>query len=150
MKTLPPSLILALLLTGIRGDVITLAHPGEILPPQSTTVWSPLFQATWDKLNAGFGGPPVRAEPPNTLMAKLDSFKWDATKVMPDGSWKIWCGPATRDFLEQVNQQAAAFTKEPKEPFKLVSEDPQNRAAFGLLDREVAFQKEFFPPPNSR
>ncbi len=145
MKTLLPSLIFALLLTGIRGEVVTLAHSGETLPPKSTVVWSPLFQATWDKLNADFGGPPVRVEPPNDLMAKLDKFKWDAAKVMPDGSWKTWSGPATRDFLDQVNQQAAAITKEPEGPFKLLNEDPQNRAAFGLLDREVAFQKEFFP-----
>lgn len=140
MKT---CLLLALSASAIHGEIVTLAHPDEALPEKSTVVWSPLFQATWDKLNANLGGPPDRIEPPNPLMEKLDSFKWDAKEIMPDGSWKTWSGPATMDFLNLVNREAAAITKEKKGPFKLMEETPANRAAFGLLDREVSFQKEF-------
>ena len=141
MKFLIPAL--ALLASAVRAEVVTLAHPGEALPEKSTVVWSPLFQATWDKLNSELGGKPKKVEPPNALMTKLDSFKWEAGKVMPDGSWKTWSGPATADFIKQVNQEAATITGEKDGPFKLATEDPNKRAVFGLLDRVVAFQKEF-------
>jgi hypothetical protein len=146
MKTL---VLLVLSVSAIHGEIVTLAHPDEALPEKNTVVWSPLFQATWDKLNSTLGGPPDRIETPNALMTKLDSFKWDAKKIMPDGSWKTWSGPATMDFLNQVNREAAAITKEKKGPFKLMQENPANRAAFGLLDREVTFQKEFIRSRNS-
>lgn len=141
MKSIFP--ILILLAAAARGEVITLVHPGEALPEKQTVVWSPLFQATWDKLNANLGGKPHKIVPPNDLMEKLDSFKWNTGKTMPEGSWKTWSGPATMDFLKQVNREASAITKEKEGPFKLMMENPENRAAFGLLDREVEFQKKF-------
>lgn len=141
MKFLVPAL--ALLASAVHADVVMLAHPGEALPEKSTVVWSPLFQATWDKLNSELGGKPKKVEPPNALMAILDSFKWDADKVMPDSSWKTWNGPVTADFLKQVNAEAATITREKEGPFRLATEDPDNRAAFGLLDRVVTFQKAF-------
>ena len=42
-----------------------------------------------------------------------------------------------------MNDEAAKLTGEPDGPFRLLQESPNNRAAFGLLDREVSFQKEF-------
>lgn len=135
---------LLILLAGIaRGEVTTLAHPAEAMPQKDTVVWSPLFQATWDKLNSELGGKPDKVEPPNELMAKLDSFQWKADAVMPAGSWKTWSGPATGEFLKRVNDEAAKLTGESNGPFKLSQESANNRAAFGLLDREVSFQKEF-------
>lgn len=136
-------LLLALSATAIHGEILTLAHPDEPLPEKNTVIWSPLFQATWDKLNSELGGKPDKIEPPNALMEKLDSFRWNAEDIMPNGSWKTWSGPATSDFLKQVNREATAITKEPHGPFKLMAENPGSRAAFGLLDREVEFQKEF-------
>lgn len=144
MKFHLPALLCGFLLTQIRAEVVTLPHPVEALPHERTVIWSPVFQAAWDRLNADFGGPPLRVEPPNALMAKLDSFRWDSEKVMPAGSWKAWCGPATRGFLDQVNAEAAAITKEADGPFDLTAENPENRAFFGLLDREVTFEREFF------
>ena len=141
-------LLLPILFAGIaRAEVITLVHPAEAMPEKHTVVWSPLFQATWDKLNSELGGKPDKVEPPNELMAKLDSFPWKADAVMPAGSWKTWSGPATNDFLNQVNDEAAKLTGEPDGPFRLSQESPNNRAAFGLLDREVSFQKEFLRIP---
>jgi len=80
MKLNLPSLFLGLLLATVHADIITLAHPDETLPANNTVVWSPLFQAAWDELNAKCGGAPDRVEPPNPLMQKLDSFQWDAPK----------------------------------------------------------------------
>jgi hypothetical protein len=135
--------ILMALCVAASADVVTLAHPCEALPHEKTVVWSPLFQATWDKLNTELGGKPEKVEPPNELMSKLDSFKWETDKIMPAGSWKTWSGPATADFLKRVNEEAAKMTGEAQGPFRLSREDEHNRSAFGLLDRVVSFQKAF-------
>lgn len=118
MKTILSALLLGAAITA-AAEVVTLPHPAEPLPPGRTVVWSPLFQAGWDALNAKLGGPPTKVEPPNALMAKLDAFQWKPAEVMPEGSWKTWCGTATPDFLQQVNREAAALTKEPTGPFTL-------------------------------
>jgi hypothetical protein len=133
-----------ILLAGLaRAEVLTLVHPEEVMPEKNTVVWSPLFQATWDKLNAHLGGKPDKVDPPNKLMERLDSFVWKPDAVMPTDSWKTWSGPATSGFLDEVNAEAARMTGEPKGPFRLSHESPGNLAAFGLLDREVSFQKAF-------
>jgi len=100
-----------------------------------------LFQAAWDQFNAKVGGPSLRVEPPNRLMEKLDAFRWDAATVMPEGSWKAWCGPATAEFLKQVNREAAAITKEPHGPFQSQQESSQSLACFGILAHEVEFHR---------
>ncbi len=141
MKATVP--ILIALCAAASADVVTLAHPSETLPENDTVVWSPLFQATWDNLNTELGGRPEKVEPPDELMAKLDSFNWEADKIMPKGSWKTWSGPATGDFLNRVNGEAAKMTGEPHGPFRLPQENPASRTAFGLLDRVVSFQKAF-------
>jgi len=144
MKTSLSLFLLDLIFAAAHGEVITLAHPGDSLSPDQTVVWSPTFQAAWDQLNLKCGGLPVRVEPPNELMARLDSFRWDAREVMPVGAWKAWCGPASQDFLKQVNEEAAVITREPKGPFELLEYNPKNLAFFGLLDHKVEFLKEFF------
>ena len=133
-----------LLAMGGRAEVVTLAHPGEALDSAKTVVWSPLFQAAWDQFSAKAGGLPLRVEPPNRLMEKLDGFRWEAGTVMPEGSWKTWCGPATGEFLNKVNQEAAALTKEPQGPFHLLQESTRSLAFFGILAHEVEFQRAFF------
>jgi hypothetical protein len=143
MKLIYSSILLGLLASAIHGEIVTLAHPEEKLPANSTAIWSPLFQATWDKLNSNLGGPPTKIDPPNALMTKLDAFKWNAGQVMPEGSWKTWCGPATQDFLKKVNEEAATLSQTKNGPFKLASENPAGLASFGLLDREVTFIKSF-------
>lgn len=127
-----------------RNDIVTLAHPGQSFKTSDTVVWSPLFQATWEKLTAVAGGLPAVTTPPNKLMEDLDTFRWEPAKVMPEGSWKVWGGPSTSDFLRQVNTEAAAITGEPKGPFELKQESPEKFAAFGLLDRTVEFQRAFY------
>ena len=132
------------LLLPVHAEVVTVPHPSEKLPVGKTVVWSPLFQATWDVMNKTLGGKPSRVEPPNGLMARLDEFKWDADKVMPEVGWKVWGGEAKKAFLETVNKEAAAMTGEAQGPFKLVEESPGRLACFGLLEREVEFETPFF------
>lgn len=140
MKALAAALLLA---PQLPADVVTIAHPDQSFAETSTVVWSPVFQATWDEMNAGFGGNPVPTDEPDPLMTRLDTFPWEVDKVMPEDSWNTWFGPATPDFLREVNAEAAAITGDLDGPFTLTVENPVDRVAFGLLDREVEFQKEF-------
>lgn len=144
MNIKPSSFLLGLLLSSAQAEILTVAHPEQALPPRNTVVWSPLFQAAWDKLNSNFGGPPDRVVPPNPMMAKLDNFHWDSDKVMPEGSWKVWGGPSTADFLKQVNQDASAFIKRAREPFTLLNEQLGSLAMYGILERDIEFSPSFF------
>lgn len=121
------------------AEVVTIPHPDVEFSSEKTVVWSPLFQATWDAIKDKTGGTPEKIDPPNELMMKLDSFVFDANSVMPKNSWKVWAGPATQEFLAQVNRDATALTKETVGPFSLERSEPQNIAAFGLLNREIQY-----------
>lgn len=129
--------------SSIKADVVTVCDPSGKMPEGKTVVWSPLFQATWDMMNAEIGGKPQKIEPPNELMMRLDTFEWDAVSVLPDNGWKVWGGKATRDFLKRVNAEAMEITGVNEEPFTLLAADPNTVACFGLLERKVEFEKEF-------
>jgi hypothetical protein len=138
------SLLLMLwIVSSADAEIVTTADPFGKIPENGTVLWSPLFQATWDTMNAEIGGRPQKVEPPNELMSRLDAFQWDAAEVMPQGRWKTWAGVASADFLEQVNKEAAELTGEAEGPFTLGDGVPGSVACFGLLDREVEFEKPF-------
>lgn len=126
------------------AEVTTVAHSEIAFQPDKTVVWSPLFQATWDSMNGMCGGIPVRIEPPNETMAKLDAFHFDAVSVLPEGYWKVWAGKATEEFVEKVNKEAAEITGEKDGPFKYRGGAVGSVAAFGLLDRKLEFEKAFY------
>ncbi len=128
----------------LSAEVVSVAHPAENFPAEATVVWTPLFQAAWDRLNEYHGGKPVKVEPPNELIARLDAFAWKAQEVMPEGRWKVWAGEATEEFLAEANAGAAELTGEAQGPFRLENRLPGTVAVFGLLDREVVFRKPFY------
>ncbi len=133
----------AFLLASAAAEVVTVIDPAGELPADKTVVWSPLFQATWDGLNHRMGGKPVKIVPPNQLMAKLDDFEWQADQTLPPGSWKVWAGETTPEFLESVNREAAQMTGEAQGPFTLGNPIRGSLACYGLLDREVEFEIPF-------
>lgn len=136
--------VLAILLTlPLHAEVASVAHPEQPLPADRTVVWSPLFQAAWDQLNAKHGGPAVKVDTPNPLIAKLDCFRWESVKVMPKGGWKAWAGPVTRDFTDKVNAEAAKLLGKPEGPFKLENESPGALCFYGVLARSVEFHEAF-------
>lgn len=139
MKALP--LLIAAVLPA-TAEIAAVAHPESKLPSGQTVVWTPLFQASWDKLNATHGGKPLKVEPPNELISRLDTFTWKTESVMPDDHWKVWSGPPTGEFLAKVNAEAAKMTGEENGPFKLENREPDTVVIFGLLNREVTFRKE--------
>lgn len=116
----------------------------EKLPPQGQTlVWSPLFQASWDKLNAMHGGVPEKVVPPNKLISRLDQFQWRMDEVMPKDGYATFAGPTTQEF-------AQATAVKIKKQFG-VEMTPSNATAvpggvslYGILVRDLSFQKGFF------
>ncbi len=86
----------------------------------------------------------MKVEPADPVMDRLDTFKWEAAKVMPEGKWKVWSGPPTERFLREVNREAAKMLGSPKGPFSLGGEAPGGIAFFGLLNRVVKFEKQFY------
>ena len=56
------------------AEISSVAHPEEKFASTQTIVWTPLFQATWDRLNETHGGKPVKIDPPNELISRLDTF----------------------------------------------------------------------------
>lgn len=121
------------------AEIVAIAHPDEKLPNDKTVVWTPLFQAAWDDLHQGLGAP-VKVDPPNALMERLDHFKWDAKTVMPCDRWKVWSGEATQQLIDKANAEAARMLGEKTGPFKCVPR-PDSRIALGLLDRDLIFKK---------
>ncbi len=140
LKALALLLSLAAPLAAEVGGVV---HPEEKFEAGQTVVWTPLFQASWDRLNGFYGGKPTKLDPPNELIEKLNHFEWDARKVMPSKGWKTWAGTATSKFLDQVNREAKEITGEQVNPFHLERENPMAAAVFGLLDRELTFTRPF-------
>lgn len=143
MKRIVTLAWISCVLANANAGIVTVMHPDEKFDAGHTAVWSPLFQATWDAMNRALGGAPQKVDPPNEAMAMLDAFKWDAALVMPESGWKVWSGEATGDFLKRVNAEAAEMTGDKEGPFTLQTTDPHVLACFGLLDREVVFEKEF-------
>jgi len=121
------------------AEIVAVAHPGENLAHDQIVVWSPLFQAAWDDLHRGLGAP-VKIDPPNALMDRLDHFTWKADAVMPRDHWKVWAGDATKDLIDKANAEAARMTGEKKGPFQ-IEPRPNARIALGLLDRDLVFKK---------
>ena len=127
----------------MAGALPAVAHPEEKFSADKTIVWTPLFQAAWDRLNADLGGRPIKVEPPNPLMNLLDSFEWNAESVMPKDRWKVWSGESTKDFLDQANKEAAGMLGEAQGPFDpgAASGYSQARLVLALMDRKLHFKK---------
>lgn len=142
MKALP--FIWASMFGIAAAEISAVPHPAAAFDKQQTVVWSPLFQAAWDAAVKPYGEV-TKVEPRNKLVEDLGAFKWDVAKVMPEGSWKAWNGPANFEFLNKANAEAAKMTGEAKGPFSMKEESPISDATFALLDRQVAFRKKMQP-----
>ena len=116
--------------------------PEEEFISGKNTIWSPLFQASWDQLNAFHQGAPERVEPPNALIDKLNSYDWNEDSVFPENSHQIFAGPATRDFYSKT-------AKVIKEKYQIdlppvQNYDPTHNLVYGALARNVEFKTPFF------
>lgn len=113
-------------------------------PPKGVTqVWSPLFQASWDKLSEIQGGKLQKVVPANALITRLEEFQWQVKSVMPQDGYAVYAGPATQEFAREA---AASIKKRfdiEIDPSR-VPTVPRGRAAYGILLRDLKFEKKFF------
>jgi hypothetical protein len=135
------SALLSLTTGSLAAEILAVPHPSSPVDAKATTVWSPLFQATWDEIKKETG-PLLSVSPENEMISRLEAFKWNAAATMPDGSWKTWSGRASVEFLEKANKEAAEMTGEPEGPFKVGGFNEDSVMALGLLDHEVEFIHE--------
>lgn len=115
----------------------------EVPPEGSTQVWSPLFQASWEKLNEMQRGELEKVVPPNDLVTKLEGFRWQAQEVMPKDGYAVYAGPATHEFAREM---AASVKKRfgIELDSSRVPAIPQGKTAYGFLLRDLEFEKKFF------
>ena len=104
----PTTLTLAILFSlvvSLTAETKAVLKTDQIPVGGKSLVWSPLFQASWDKLNSRRKGKLVKITPPNALMTMLDSFHWKETEVMPEGGYAVFAGPATAEFAADVRNR---------------------------------------------
>jgi hypothetical protein len=137
------SLLLAGHLLPTQGAPECILSIDEIPPKGATQVWSPLFQASWEKLNEIQVGKLEKVVPPNDLITKLEEFEWQAEEVMPKDGYAVYAGPATQEFALET---AASIKKKFDvgiDPSWMIP-TPHGKAAYGILLRELKFKKKFF------
>jgi len=116
----------------------------EKLPPRGETlVWSPLFQASWDKLNLMHGGKPEKVVPPNALIANLDDFQWREDEVMPKDGYVTFAGRSTPEFFKSTAIEIKRRFGVEMTPSRLPS-SPRGIAIYSILLRDLNFEKKFF------
>lgn len=114
------------------------------LPQQGETlVWSPLFQASWDKMNSLHEGKPEKVEPPNPLITSLNQFQWNMDEVMPKDGYAVFAGPSTSEFAKATADQIKQQFGIDMTPSRLPT-NPRGHAIYGVLLRNLNFQKPFF------
>lgn len=139
------------LLSGLIFSIhtTTSAEPRAVLETDKqpergeTLVWSPLFQASWDKMNTMHAGKPVKVVPPNALIERLDHFKWVEKKVMPPDGYAVYAGLDTKEFARQTADDV-------KKRFgfdmraDLLPQTGRAHAYYGVLIRDLVFKKQFY------
>lgn len=116
----------------------------KMLPPQGETlVWSPLFQASWDKLEEKHTGKLIKVDPPNPLITQLSQFKWQQQQVMPLGGYAIYAGLDTPLFARQTAADVKRRFNFEMDTSQL-PQTGQGYAYYGVLVRDLTFKKQFY------
>ena len=116
---------------------------GKMPSPGESLVWSPLFQACWDKLGAMHAGKMEKVEPANALIDLLNQTQWKKDDVMPKDGYELYAGPATKEFADATAaeiQKKFGVKSTPPE----FSTTPGGIVVHGILVRNLNFQKTFY------
>ncbi|WFB35084.1 hypothetical protein P3T73_13035 [Kiritimatiellota bacterium B12222] len=145
---LPFMVMLMLLLLCCRVGAQEAILDVERIPVKGESwIWSPLFQAAWEKINACQQGRLEKVVPPNPLITKLEDFEWDEDKVMPKDGYAVYAGPATPAFAEETAATILRDFDIRVEPNRIPVVE-QGLAAYGILLRELKFKQKFFRSEN--
>ena len=134
--------------------LIMLSHPAiaephaildtEKLPkPGETLVWSPLFQASWEKMQSLHAGKMEKVDPPNALISQLEEFQWQREDVMPKDGYAVFAGPSTPEFAKTTAEKIKEQFGVDMTPSRLPT-TPDANAIYGILLRDLNFRKQFF------
>jgi hypothetical protein len=137
-------LLLILLLPVIaRAEILAVPHPSCTFDAKQTVIWTPLFQAAWDALNASHQGEgKASIQPPNKVMDMLDSFTWEAENVLPKGAWFVHAGPLNQELYNKANQEAQQ--RWGTKPFSYVQPPfTDGYAALAMLSRQITYLTPF-------
>ena len=113
------------------------------LPQQGETlVWSPLFQASWEKMQSLHAGKMEKVVPANPVIDALEKFQWKEQDVMPKDGYAVFAGPASAEFAKTTAEKIKKQFGVDITPSRL----PESRghALYGILLRELNFRKSFF------
>lgn len=125
------------------GETTAVLDLEKLPSPGQTQVWSPLFQASWDKLKSNHAGKLLRVDPPNPLIIKLEQFSWKKDKVMPPEGYAVYAGPDTAEFAKETAADVKKRFGIELQPSAL-PQNGQGMAYYGVLARDLNFQKHFF------
>jgi hypothetical protein len=137
-------LLLAILITiSARADILAVPHPSCAFDAKHTVIWTPLFQAAWDSLNAAHPGEgKAVVNPPNKVMDMLDAFAWKAEDVLLKGSWFVHSGSMNAELYEKANQEAQQ--RWGTKPFHFAPPPlTDGYAALAMLSRQVSYVTPF-------
>jgi len=118
-------------------DIKKFPKPGE------TVVWSPLFQASWEKMQSLHAGKMAKVEPPNTIISRLEKFQWKKEDVMPKDGYALFAGPSTPEFAKATAQKIKEQFGVDMTPSRLPT-NPRGNAIYGILLRDLNFKKQFY------
>lgn len=114
------------------------------LPLQGETlVWSPLFQASWEKMQSLHAGKMEKVVPANPVINALEKFQWKEQNVMPKDGYAVYAGPATPEFAKATAEEIKKKFGIDMTPSRIPSSEHGN-AFYGILLRDLNFQKSFF------
>ena len=91
-----PALSLFTLATALKAETNAILNVEAVPEKGQTLVWSPLFQAGWDRLNAQFDKKLGQASPPNALIDQLDNMQWDEAATLPKGDYLSLAGASNQ------------------------------------------------------
>lgn len=137
------SLFLFLAHLSLFAQVETVLDLDRVSKAGTSSIWSPLFQASWEKLNAQLGGLPTTIEPANELISELNKFQWKQSQVMPENGYGVYAGEATKEFAEKAAREVKdkfGMTLSPAEFLNI----PGGVAVYGVLARDIFFKKHFY------
>lgn len=144
MKSIHTLLAVSSLTIGISRAESTAVLKTDTVPKNGITqVWSPLFQATWDKFNTRRQGKLIKVEPKNDIMSAMDRFTWNETEVMPTGGYAVFAGPSTAEFATEVRNKVLKQFRY----HMTIGQPPENdrgETLYGVLVRDLNFKQQFY------
>ncbi len=134
-------------------------NPDERLRPGFSLLWTPCGQAAWDMMRQFHKVDAIELDPPSPSANVMNTFKWDAAKVLPPGTF-VFGGmdsPAVRLHVRAqveriAGRHAAAIIGDYQPPGEIAPGVHRLGSALfvSCLAQKTRFPGHFIPDPNRR